>query len=331
MLASSLPSRPLAWMFAMLLCVLGLVHEAHAQSGGDGSNVSATYTEIPLIYNDGELPLVPVTVGTQDTLQFVLDTAAYSTVVAPWVRDRLGLPESATATDTARGAGGQERVYQTLRLEDLQVGGQAVPSMNATIIDLSRLEQSDVRYAGILGNTILKAFDVVVDFPNRRLRLYPIEETGVSSVPGLDALERVPFKDIYGGAGGFVTFALSVGDSEANALLDTGANESIFNPQAAVLAGWSESEAKADGVQAQALNSSISATVYTHTVDSVRVGSARFPPSDIRVIDLPVFRALGMTGPAVILGNDLIANRRLVIAYSTGDLYLSEPVPATGP
>jgi len=315
----------------MLLCVLGSGPEAHAQSGSDDPNASAAYTEIPLTYTDGELPVVPVTVGTQDTLQFVLDTAAYSTVVAPWVRDRLGLPERAMATDTARGAGGQERVYRTLRLDDMQLGGRAVPSLDATIIDLSRFEQSEVRYAGILGNTVLKAFDVVVDLPNRRLRLYPIEEDGAFPIAGLETMQRVPFEDVYGGAGGFVKFRLSIGSDEVDALLDTGASESIFNPQAAALAGWSESEAEADGVKAQALNSRVSANVYTYTVDSVRVGSARFPPSDIRVIDLPVFQSLGMTGPAVILGNDLIADRRLVIAYSTGDLYLSNPITATGP
>jgi len=315
----------------MLLCVLGSVHEAHAQSGGDGSSASGAYTEIPLTYTDGELPVVPITVGTQDTLQFVLDTAAYGTTVAPWVRDRLGLPESATATDTARGAGGQERVYRTLRLEELQVGGQAVPPLDATIIDLSRLEQSEVRYAGILGNTVLNAFDVVIDLPNRQLRLYPIDEDGVSPVAGLDAMQRVPFEDVYGGAGGFVKFRLSIGGDEADALLDTGANKSIFNPQAAALAGWSEADAEPDEGRAEALNSTLSADIFSYTVDSVRVGSARFPPSDIRVIDLPVFQSLGMTGPAVILGNDLIADRRLVIAYSTGDLYLSNPITATGP
>jgi predicted aspartyl protease len=330
MFASSLFSRPLAWIVA-LQCIIGFVPEVHAQSGDEGSNVSASYTEIPLTYDDGELPVVPVRVGTQDTLQFVLDTAAYSTVVAPWVRDRLGLPESAAATDTARGAGGQERVYRTLRLDDMQLGDRVVSPIDATIVDLSRFEQSEVRYAGILGNTVLKAFDVVVDLPNRRLRLYPIDEDGVSPVPDLETMHRVAFEDVYGGAGGFVKFRLSIGDNEADALLDTGASESIFNPKAAALAGWSEAEAEADGVQAQALNSSVSANVYTHTVDSVRVGSAQFPRSDIRVIDLPVFQSLGMTGSAVILGNDLIADRRLVIAYSTGDLYLSDPITTTGP
>jgi hypothetical protein len=39
-----------------------------------------------------------------------------------------------------------------------------------------------------------------------------------------------------------------------------------------------------------------------------------------------VFQRLRLADrPAIILGNDLLADRRVVIAYSTGSLYVSAP------
>jgi len=316
--------RPLAC--CLLLLLLLALHLGACSPDGPSvltTTASAPYAEVPLTFDDSTYAVVTVTIGTQDSLLFVLDTAAYPTVIAPWVRDTLGLAANAADSMTVRGAGG-EAGYQTLTLDSLQVGGQVVRDLQTPVVDLARLERSGLRYAGILGNRALKNFDVVYDLPARRLRLYPLRDS-TSSIAGLDAMQRIPFEDLYGGAGGFVKVRLAVGDGEADALLDTGAPETILNWQAAALAGVTRDMAtQSSSLQGIDGRRAMASSLYTF--DDLRAGPVPFPPTEARIADLPVFRALGLgDGPAAILGNDLVANRTVVLAYSTGHLYLSAP------
>lgn len=89
-------------------------------------------------------------------------------------------------------------------------------------------------------------------------------------------------------------------------------------PAALCLVGTPQCAVSHDGRRATASS--------LYTFDDLRAGPVPFPPTEARIADLPVFRALGLgDGPAAILGNDLVANRTVVLAYSTGHLYLSAP------
>lgn len=315
----------IAWVLTLAVLPFSFVQPTQAQPHAEDPHASSAYTEVPLTYDTGGLPVVSLQIGSQDSLSFVIDTAAARSVIAPWVRNALNLSSRAVDTLSATGASGEQVSYPTLRLNGMTLGDQSLPSMTLLMIDLTRFEGSDRRYAGILGNDVLKAFDVEIDYPNRRLRLYPIDERSVSAVAGLDAMQKIPFEDVFGGATGFVKVPLAIGDSTVPAILDTGAGRTIFNPQAAALSGWTEEGAEQGPDRFSGLNADTETDIYVHTVRGVAIGATRFPPTDIRVIDLGVFRSLGIRGPGVILGNDFLAGRRLVISYSTGYMYLSEP------
>jgi hypothetical protein len=316
-------SGSLVLFTALALCIAACRQDGSARSFAENPVRSTSFAEVPLIFDDSTYVVVPVTIGAQDSLQFVLDTAAYTSVLTPWVQDTIGLAESDTMT--VSGASGQA-AYQTVNLDSIQVGGRVVRRLRTPVIDLARLERSDIRYAGILGNDVLKNFDVVYDLPNRRLRLYPLGADSATSIAGLDTLQRVFFEDIYGGAAGFVKLRLSVGTGTAEAVLDTGAPQSIFNWKAAALEGLTEDAAQKLASGTQGLNYEEATDTYLYTINDVRAGPVRFAPTEVRVADLPVFRALGLGDEAaVIMGNDFVANRMVVIAYSTGSMYFSEP------
>jgi predicted aspartyl protease len=322
----------LFFLLVLPLSTYGL-EEAAAQGvatvvSGDAAaapHAEVPHAEVPLTFDDSTYAVVPVTIGGKVGLPFVLDTAAGRSVLTPWARDTLGLTEGDTVTVT--GASGQA-TYPTLRLDSLQIGGQVVRDLaGLPVVDLSRLKQSDIRYAGILGNDVLRRFDVVYDLPDRRLRLYPIGSDSTTSVPGLDALQRLPFGPVpvYEGSG-FVKFPLAVGTGTAEAVLDTGAPQSIFNWRAAALDGLTKETARRRAEGTRGLTFREQTDTYLYTFENVQAGPVRLAPREVRVADLPVFQRLRLADrPAIILGNDLLADRRVVIAYSTNTLHISAP------
>ena len=293
-----------------------------SQSATDDPASEATFSEVPMVYDGSDYAVVPVTIGGQE-LPFLLDTAAYPSVLTPWALDSLGLAPSVD-TVTVYGATGQSTA-RVVSIDSIQIGDRVVRNLlEAPVVDLSRAKRSDIRHAGIFGNRALKNFDVVYDLPNERLRLYPIPADSVSQVAGLDTLQRVPFEDVYGGAGGFVTFPLSVGEGDVRAVLDTGSPITIFNWEAAALGGATRETATKIGAGLGLQADSVDR--YSYAFDDIRVGDVQFGPVEVSVADLPVFRPLGIEGEAAIVGNDFLANRIVVIAYSTGHVYFSSPL-----
>jgi predicted aspartyl protease len=316
-IVASLRALVLATALSVGLCACG----GASQTATEDAAPVAAYSEVPLTYDDSAYAVVPVTIGGQE-LPFLLDTAAYPSILTPWALDTLGLAQSADTMQVG-GATGQSTA-RVVPIDSIQIGTRTVRNLEAPIVDLSRAKRSDIRHAGIFGNRALKNFDVVYDLPNERLRLYPIITDSVSQVAGLDTLQRVPFEDVYGGAGGFVTFPLSVGEGDVRAIMDTGSPITIFNWEAAALGGATRETATnigtVSGLQATSVD------LYRHVFSDIRVGDLQFGPVETRVADLPVFRRLGLEGEAAIVGNDFLANRIVVIAYSTGHVYFSSPL-----
>ena len=314
---SSLRTRAVLLALAVGLGACG----GTSQTATDDAAPVAAYSEVPLTYDDSAYAVIPVTIGGQE-LPFLLDTAAYPTGLAPWALDTLGLAQSAD-TMTVRGATGQSTA-RVVPIDSIQIGDRVVRNLDAPIVDLSRAKRSSIRHAGIFGNRALKNFDVVYDLPNERLRLYPIPADSVSQVAGLDTLQQAPFEDVYGGAGGFVTFPLSVGEGDVRAIMDTGSPITIFNWEAAALGGATRETATKIGAASGLQGDSVD--LYSYAFDDIRVGDVQFGPAEVSVADFPVFPRLGIEGEAAIVGNDFLANRIVVIAYSTGHVYFSSPL-----
>ncbi|HEX2189024.1 MAG TPA: alpha/beta fold hydrolase [Longimicrobiaceae bacterium] len=276
------------------------------------------YAEAPLTEDSGRI-LVPVRIAGRDSLVFILDTAAGGSVISPATRDLLGLDPAAGESVQVMGASGPTRLPR-LALPPVTVGGETVEGMHAVVTDVARFRRSEgPPYAGVLGVDFLRAFDVEIDVPGRRLRLWRLREGAAPPAPPrapatLANLASVP---------GFVAFDVAVGDTVARAILDSGAHLSTLNWRAAAGAGVTRAT---PGLVASRAAGGISGdTIESHRwrFDEVGVEGLRFPPLEMRISDLPVFRAVGFGDrPAMLVGADLMRTCRVFISYSTRRVHL---------
>ncbi|MEW5931643.1 MAG: retroviral-like aspartic protease family protein [Gemmatimonadota bacterium] len=278
---------------------------------------STGYTEVPLVWDSGRI-VVPVRMGGHDSLQFLFDTAGGGSVVSPETVARLGIPAGAGDSVQVMGASGAVRLRR-VPLPAVSVGGHTVAGITAVVTETGRFRRSaGPAYAGVLGNDFLRAFDVEVDVPGGRLRLWrrgadPAPRPGAAPATVAN-LSPMP---------GFVMFDVAVGDSTVRAILDSGAHLSTLNWRAAAGAGVTRATPGLRTTRAAGGISGDTVESRLHTFDRVGVGGFRFPPLEMRISDLPVFRALGLGDrPTMLVGADLLRTCRVFISYTEQRVYL---------
>ncbi|HEY1811848.1 MAG TPA: aspartyl protease family protein [Kofleriaceae bacterium] len=256
---------------------------------------------VPITVGPSSELLVPVVVD-HHALVFQLDTGASTTAITPAARKKLGLAIDDRFVAGAGATGALPHVERT-RLGVTTIGSVSIGSLPAAVMEL------DSAADGVLGMNALAIFTVEVDLARDRLTLY----RGQSSWRTPD-LVGVPYTQL---ANGQIVVPIEIDGRSATALLDLGANETYANELAAP---------RRD--QSRVVNATIGADHHPwrfRGVDDVhvRVGgvSATVP---VLVSDMPIFRELGLaTRPAVILGTDVLAGRRIVIAPHDHDVYFS--------
>lgn len=278
--------------------------------------------EVPLRF-DGTYLLVPASLGKLDA-PFIVDTAANASVISPATRDALGLTQRDGQTVDVTGAGGEVK-YQALEVPDLGVGGYIRPSFGVVVIDLSRFKKNLAQpYAGILGNNFLSDFDVEINVPASKLRLYPHRPDGKADVPKLDERSSVPNE---AADKGFIVLKVLIEGKPVTAILDTGAPTSILNWVAAEQAGVTT---KTKGLKRRdkgtgGLGSQVADT-YLYRFKWVTAGRTKFKVGEVRIADLSVFKTLGLGDkPAMLFGVDMLKDRALFVSHSTKKLYFYKP------
>jgi pimeloyl-ACP methyl ester carboxylesterase/predicted aspartyl protease len=277
----------------------------------------ARYTEVPLAWDSGRV-LVKASIGGHDSLVFILDTAGGGSVVSPETVARLGIAAGAGDSVQVMGASGAVRLRR-VPLPAVSVGGQEVRGITAVVAETGRFRRSaGPAYAGVLGNDFLRAFDVEVDVPAGRLRLWRRGE-GSAPRPGAAPASVANLSPLPG----FVMFDVAVGDSTVRAILDSGASLSTLNWRAAAGAGVTRATAGMRVSRAAAGMSGDTVESHHFRFDRVGVAGLRFPPLEMRISDLPVFAALGLGGrPTMLLGADLLRTCRVFISYTERRVHL---------
>lgn len=299
----------LTFRLALTICVC-------ASSELDAAGNS--FAELPLQF-DGTYLLAPVKIGNMKRM-FIIDTAANATVISPATRDALGLTADDGRAVDVTGAGGDVK-YQALELESFGVGNYIRPKFGVVVIDLAKFKKKPGEpYAGIIGNNFLSDFDVLIDLPASRLRLYPHDDNGNAVLPKQDERQSMPNK---AADKGFAVLDVSVEGKIVTAILDTGAPVSVLNWAAAKQAGVS---VETKGVKKRAsgtggLGTQVADT-YLYKFRKIKAGRAKFEPEEMRIADLSIFKALGLGDkPAMLFGLDMLKKRALLISYGTKKLY----------
>jgi hypothetical protein len=284
--------------------------------------------------------------GQEKPVEFMLDTGLTLELMTPHLRDKLGLSSQASKL-RGLAAGGKSSASDmvTFRPELCSYRGSkpglVLPELHATVTDFPQ-EHIDPKHAieGMLGQEFLSRFDVDLDFPAGRVRLY---RPGTANKAGF-----VPIPAVVINETGLLGIRLSAGagNQPILAFIDCGSTFSAVNWQAAAFLGLPPKTDPTyrkgrtiyavgiDGrpLQLPTIPASLSFAGDAQLDTQGRVAGFESPPTHwkpwksvhVAVGDLPVFpEVLGdgvhpYTGPAGLIGLDILGQRRCIIE-SAGD------------
>merc|ERR1719240_2581759 len=129
---------------------------------------------------EGYIP-VPVKLtnskGEERLVHFILDSGLTTTMITPDLRKWLDQKEPRGGGMTANGfAAGGSSTLHVCPLNGAEVGGCGIqlPRMSAVVLDFPQAQIEDPRYdiQGMLGMEFVSQFDLDVDFPAGKIRLW---------------------------------------------------------------------------------------------------------------------------------------------------------------
>lgn len=243
--------------------------------------------------------------GTQ---LFVVDTGATASAVYEHTRTRMGMTPEPGAEIEMHGAAGSQVIHR-YRLPRLSVAGVDADRLLVSGLPDGIRHGEDVM--GVLGGDVLGRHLVEFDLVSGRLGLHrsgerPSSARGWNEVP-IRLMPRV----------GLVMIEVTLDGTQVTAVLDTGARKSFINWHAARAAGITPGS---KGLQkASMANGGVTSHAFEYRMrkfQGIGIGGTAFRPSMLAISDLPVFTPMGMDrAPAMLVGLDLLGNRRFVVDY----------------
>ncbi len=309
-------AAPLALALALALALLAAGCAASPEIGGSQADHVCglrPMQELPVTL-ERNVPLVPGTIGGAP-VTLVLDTGADTVLLTAAAARRLGLADSRTIR-TITGAGGSSRNYGA-QLRDFRIGSLAVPNHTVAVLPRDLPHVGATTPDGLLGVTVLSAFDIDLDLPRGRLTLYGGWLCqGMEGPPWTGAYTPIP-AEVSGN--GRLSIVVMIDGTPMRALLDTGAQVSVIAADAAARAGVGE----------QALSASIPAIVQGTGPETVAARVHRF--REVQVGN-DIFRGPTMMvaerltqGADVILGMDYLSRRRIWLSFARQRIYVATP------
>lgn len=258
--------------------------------------------------------LVPVTRG-EITLEMVIDTGASLSILTPRAQDALGLAGLVGEPVEGKGAGGDIEGVHVIEVDGVEILGRPYEVLQFAITDLSAIEAKlGESVMGIVGANVLKQHVLEVDFSRSLVALH--EASTAVNVEGCGRAGVGSFE-----VEGLLKVQAELDGVAVDAVFDLGASRSVINGAASellMLQALDEEHPPLLGADNQAIGAG------SVLCESVVLGGVELGPGLLAVADLPVFEVLEMAkGPAMILGIDLLATRRMVLSYEEGTLYLA--------
>jgi predicted aspartyl protease len=261
----------------------------------------------PIVVSPYRELLVPAVIdGRQLTL--MIDTGASTTTLTPRACNRLllnyyGLP--------GRGDGitGPIDDITLVKVGFLQIADHVVHQPYAAVVEMAAASRS---IDGVLGMDVLGDYTTEVDLSRRQLILHPRSSTAWLT-PDLIAFSYHRLR------GGQLWIDASIDGRPVAAIIDLGANLSFANVRATP-----DREEAALVVRAVVGADRHIAQFAAMRDVPIVVGPLDLMARVLLIADLPIFDVVGLSDrPAMILGADLLRDRRLVIAPDEQRLYVS--------
>jgi predicted aspartyl protease len=266
----------------------------------------------------GALMLAPVTVNGIPG-SFILDTGAAQTVVTPEAVDRFNLALDEWTATTMRGVGGIERRRNAVP-RTVELGGVALHrrslAQDATL-RVASLKLSVVggqRVDGLLGRDFLSAFDLDLDFSQRKLTLYEVRGCTGWFLPWTELYSSIPVQNPTESA---ILVPVELDGVRLHALLDSGASETLVAAPGMVRLGLGLDRLHDDPHQIASGVGPHSVTMWHHRFQTLQIGD--------EAVASPVFLVAPIQLNPIsdmLLGADWFLGRRVWISYSTDQLFV---------
>lgn len=258
--------------------------------------------------------LLPVSINGIQQGIFALDTGASRMVLTPDFARRIGAEPSADGTLDAVGAHASTEVTP-IALASVEIGGAARRNVEAVVMDLSHVNGRDMGIDGVLGNSFLEGFDLLIDFTAASVEIAP------AGTLARDGSEFDAWVDIGDGPGNLIYLDVLVNGNPMTAILDTGSGRSAINTAAATAMGLSVPDVPPPiGSHGDGGHGPVAALPAV----SIDIGGTHLDGiGPVAIIDLDVFQHLGLgEKPALLIGTNLLTGRRVGIDYGSRRLYL---------
>jgi predicted aspartyl protease len=258
--------------------------------------------DLPATLDNNRLEVVGRVNGA--AVNLLIDTGAERTVITTATVAALQLPRSQRSATRLTGIGGavsNADVFAQLEL------GQADFSRRLAVANIPT-------FGGIVGGDMLSDYDLELDLPNRRVRLWRARGCGAADLPWTGPLVTVPV-DVDNDR---IHLQVRIDGHPVPAILDSGASISLLETDTAAHLGVNpaalEAEPKslARGVDGGTIN------VHTHRFTSLAVGADHVAGPRIGVA------AFDMGGGVMLLGMDYLRSRRVWIAYRLGQIFIQD-------
>src|SRR5687768_12657525 len=176
-------SKAKRYGWVVLLC-MSLCQSIFAHSGEDfnainckisfpqssASNVNTIYIPFGLI---GRLIVVQASVN-EIAGNFIFDTGSERLLLN---KDYITSPPNSRLVTALGNTGGLQATEK--RVDSLFLDQLFIPDLLAHVVDLDHIEiKKNTKVIGILGYNVFKDFEILIDFPNSRLRLSRIDKNG---------------------------------------------------------------------------------------------------------------------------------------------------------
>jgi predicted aspartyl protease len=299
----------IATLTAALLAAGGACGAASAQDAADCTPQRQAELAIEPVQT---LPRVTLSVAGVP-IRLILDTGAERTLLTPEAAKRLGLTTQAAYPRTIRGLAGGAGANDA-RLQHLTAGGHALPDAGVLVTGIVLPSDPDRPTDGLLGADILADFDVEIDMPHHRLTLYTKRSCPESPLPW-----KLPYETIaaHRSLHDHLFFPVSLDGHSLAAVIDTGAQTTVLDTQAALATGLSAGMLDRDTASTVRGATADAAPSHRHRFRRLEVGGEAFLNPVVTVT------RFSLEDADLILGVDFLASRRVWFSYGTHQLFVA--------
>ena len=252
--------------------------------------------------------VVPVFINGKGPFRFLVDTGADGSMISQALVSALGLSSNHTSDERVQGTTGIEQL-PCVTIADLRIGSIVKHHIHMPVSPSPVM----TGLGGILGLAGFGPVRVLVDFRSNRVEIDPSSDRLVSGYLGIQA-RRTP--------GGLLMIPILVGDIPADAVIDTGAEETLGNEalRQALLrrAARHPEDAKIFGVTKQITEGGISLSPW------ITLGPVVIQGVGIVYSDIPIFKIWHLDSrPALIIGMNVLGSTdALILDYPRAQVYL---------